>query len=46
MQRSSHRLQLVERDADMAVVEERIGAAEGVERLLAIEGPLGIGRGP
>jgi DNA-binding CsgD family transcriptional regulator len=38
------RLQLLERDAELAAVQTLIGSAAGRGRLLAIEGPPGIGK--
>ena len=35
---------LLERDTELAVIEDLIGAAAGGGRLLAIEGPPGIGK--
>ena len=44
MQRPAGQLALLERDAELAIVEALISAAEGAGRLLAIEGPPGIGK--
>ena len=44
VQRPAGRLALLERDGELAMVEALIGAAKGTGRLLAIEGPPGIGK--
>jgi DNA-binding CsgD family transcriptional regulator/tetratricopeptide (TPR) repeat protein len=40
----SRRLDLLERDAELAAIDAVIGASPGGEQLLAIEGPPGIGK--
>jgi predicted ATP-dependent serine protease len=40
----SRRLDLLERDAELAAIDAVIGASPGGDQLLAIEGPPGIGK--